>query len=74
MCAGAILNARIPRVVYGAADEHDGCVRSVAHLLELPFHQKPEVVSGVLEEESRALLQKFFTALRREERVPWKKS
>ncbi len=72
MCAGAILNARIPRVVYGAADEHDGCVRSIAHLLELPFHQKPEVVSGVLEDESRALLQAFFSALRKEDRGKWK--
>lgn len=67
MCAGAILNARIPRVVYGAADEHDGACRSVAHLLELPFHQKPEVVSGVLEDESRKLLQSFFAALRQGE-------
>ena len=74
MCAGAILNARIPRVVYGAADEHDGCVRSVAQLLELPFHQKPEVVSGLLEDESRALLQAFFSALRKEEKEPWKKN
>ena len=74
MCAGAILNARIPRVVYGAADEHDGACRSVAHLLELPFHQKPEVVSGVLEDESKDLLKRFFSALRTEERETWKKN
>jgi len=73
MCAGAILNARIPRVVYGAADAHDGACRSVVRLLELPFHQKPEVVSGILEEESKQLLKRFFTELRREVREPWKK-
>ena len=64
MCAGAILNARIPRVVYGASDAHEGACRSVVRLLELPFHQKPEVVSGILEEESRQLLSSFFASLR----------
>ena len=73
MCAGAILNARIPRVVYGAADAHEGACHSIVRLLELPFHQKPEVVSGVLEEESKQLLKRFFTELRREVREPWKK-
>ena len=64
MCAGAIINARIPRVVYGASDEKAGSCASVVNLFALPYNHRPEVVSGVLEDECRAILQEFFQGLR----------
>ena len=64
MCAGAIINARIPRVVYGAKDPKNGCGGSVINLFEMPFNHRPEVVSGVMEPECAQLLTDFFTALR----------
>lgn len=64
MCAGAILNARIPRVVYGAKDQVNGCCGSAIDLFSLPCSQKPELVSGVLEAECAALLSDFFRRLR----------
>ena len=77
MCAGAIVNSRIRRVVYGAKDEKAGCCGSVTDLFALPFNHRPVVEGGLLEEESRALLQKLFERLRekrREGSLPkWKK-
>ena len=64
MCAGAIINARIPRVVYGASDPKAGCCASVIDLFALPFNHRPQVEAGLLETESRALLQAFFQSLR----------
>lgn len=64
MCAGAIINARIPRVIYGAADPKNGCCGSVVNLFSLPFNHRPDVVGGVLEEECAALLSEFFALLR----------
>jgi tRNA(adenine34) deaminase len=64
MCAGAIINARIPRVVYGARDPKAGSCGSVVDLFSLPYNHKPEVVSGVLEAECAALLTDFFRKLR----------
>jgi len=64
MCAGAIINARIPRVVYGAADEKCGACGSVCNLFEMQFNHKPQVTAGVLEAESKALLEEFFRELR----------
>ena len=69
MCAGAIINARIPRVVYGASDRKAGCCGSVLNLFDAPFNHRPEVVGGVLAEESSALLSAFFASLR-ERRLP----
>ena len=66
MCAGAILAARIPRVVFGAWDEKAGAAGSVHELLRdraLPF-RVDEVVTGVLEDECAALLRDFFAAAR----------
>lgn len=66
MCAGVILAARIPRVVFGAWDEKAGAVGSVYDLLRdgrLP-HPVPEVVSGVREPECAKLLREFFEARR----------
>ncbi len=64
MCAGAIINARIPRVVYGAADEKAGSCGTLTDLFALPYNHRPAVTAGVLAEASRALLQTFFQALR----------
>jgi len=64
MCAGAIINARIPRVVYGAADPKAGSCGSVTDLFALPYNHKPEVVSGLLEQECSSLLTDFFRRLR----------
>lgn len=64
MCAGAIINARIPRVVYGAADPKAGCCRSVVDLFALPFNHRPQVEAGLLEAECAQLLRDFFQRLR----------
>ena len=64
MCAGAILNARIPRVVYGARDEKFGACRSVCSLFDMAFNHHPVVEGGVLEQEAVDLMQEFFRGLR----------
>ena len=66
MCAGAIMNARISRVVYGATDPKSGACGSVVDLFaenRLNFHTT--VVGGVMAEEAAKLLQEFFSARRR---------
>lgn len=75
MCAGAILNARIPLVVYGASDEKYGACGSVCDLFSLDFNHHPQVVRGVREEESAELLRSFFQELRvtLRTRPKWKK-
>lgn len=65
MCSGAIINSRIKRLVYGAADKKSGCAESVLNLFEMPFNHKPEIVSGVMEDECREVLQNFFSRLRK---------
>ena len=64
MCAGAIINARIPLVVYGASDPKAGACGSVCNLFEMEFNHHPQVRKGVLEAECAALLQHFFADLR----------
>jgi len=64
MCAGAIINARIPRVVYGGKDVRFGACGSVIDLFSLPFNHKPTVETGLLEDDCLALLQEFFQQLR----------
>ncbi len=64
MCAGAIINSRLVRLVYGARDEKAGCAGSVCDLFALPFNHRPAVTGGVLEPECRAILQDFFRNLR----------
>lgn len=67
MCAGAILNARIPRVVYGAADPKAGAVESLYQLLsDDRLNHKCEVISGIQSEESSELLSSFFKMLRKQ--------
>ena len=64
MCAGAILNARIPRVVFGASDKKYGACGSVCHLFSMDFNHHPQVESGLMEAESAALMEEFFKELR----------
>ena len=75
MCAGAIINARIPRVVYGAQDAKCGATGSVCNLFSMEFNHHPQVESGILEEECGALLREFFKNLRVElkTRPKWNK-
>ena len=64
MCAGAIINARIPRVVFGASDEKCGACGSVCDLFSMEFNHHPQVEKGVREAESSQLLKEFFEHLR----------
>ena len=75
MCAGAIINARIPRVVYGASDAKYGACGSVCDLFSMDFNHHPQAEGGVRENESKALLEDFFQNLRVElkTRPKWKK-
>ncbi|MDN5346555.1 MAG: tRNA(adenine34) deaminase [Clostridia bacterium] len=67
MCAGAIVQARISRLVYGAPDPRAGAVDSVLNLVDNPrFNHRVEVIAGVLEDECRGILKKFFAELRRD--------
>ena len=75
MCAGAIINARIPRVVFGASDAKAGCCGSVCDLFSMEFNHHPVVDRGVMEEECAQLLRDFFQELRvtLRSRPKWKK-
>lgn len=65
MCAGAILQARIPRVVYGARDPKGGAVHSLYELLtDSRFNHECDVVEGILKDECGAILTSFFRAIR----------
>ena len=65
MCAGAIMNARLKRVVYGAFDENGGACSSVIQLFENNFCYKPLIRSRILERECASLLTDFFKNLRK---------
>ncbi len=69
MCAGAILNARIPRLVYGASDPKAGAYGSVLDLNALPLNHRTTVVSGFLKDECSALLSDFFKDLRQRKKA-----
>lgn len=64
MCAGAIINARIPAVYYGSKDEKAGCCGSVLNLFEERFNHHPRVYGGILSEPCTDLLRDFFLGLR----------
>ena len=64
MCAGAIVNARIPRVVFGASDAKCGACGSVCDLFSMEFNHHPKVEKGIREEEAAALMTVFFQNLR----------
>ena len=75
MCAGAIVNARIEKVVFGASDEKCGACGSVCDLFSMDFNHHPSVERGLREEESARLLRQFFADLRvtLRTRPKWKK-
>lgn len=65
MCAGAIVQARIPRLIYGCDDPKGGAVRSCFEVLAHPgLNHKPEITPGILASESTALIQSFFAERR----------
>lgn len=65
MCAGAVVLARVPRLVYGARDPKAGAVESVANLVQHPaLNHRTLVTDGVLAEECRTIMQRFFRRLR----------
>ena len=75
MCAGSIINARIPRVVFGASDKKCGACGSVCDLFSMAFNHHPQVEVGLCEEEAAELLSAFFSNLRVELRTrpKWKR-
>ena len=75
MCAGAIINARIPRIVFGAGDKKMGACGSVCNLLSMDFNHRPEITAGVRETECAALLTDFFKdlRLRLKDRPKWRR-
>lgn len=64
MCAGAIINARIPQVYYGVRDEAMGACGGVVNLFMERFPNTPALVGGILADECRAVLSEFFRSLR----------
>ena len=68
MCAGAIINSRIDRVVYGVSDALAGCCGSVMNFNAYPFSHAFLVSSGVCEDECRAILQEFFEQRRKKDK------
>ncbi|MBO4413143.1 MAG: tRNA adenosine(34) deaminase TadA [Clostridia bacterium] len=64
MCAGAVINSRIVRVVFGAPDAKAGSFGSVTDLSSLPYNHRPEIKGGVLADECAGILSDFFTDLR----------
>lgn len=64
MCAGACINSRVERVIFGASDPKAGSCGSVINLFELPYNHKPEITGGVLRDECSGILSRFFLSLR----------
>jgi len=64
MCAGAIINARIPYVYFGADDPKGGACGSIINLFDMKFNHRPEVIRGVLKDSCSELLSEFFRKLR----------
>lgn len=65
MCAGAIINARVKRVYFGAFDKKAGSFGSIADFNSIPYNHKPKIISGIMEEECSKLLTDFFKNLRK---------
>ena len=64
MCAGAIINAHIPKVYFGAYDFKNGSCGTITNLFEMPYNFKPEYEGGILEENCAGILKDFFKKLR----------
>ena len=71
MCAGALLNARVDRVVFGAADPKGGAFGGVLEADKLPYGHRISVTSGVMEEECARLLADYFQKKRERSASPW---
>ncbi len=69
MCAGAIINSRIEKVVFGAYDPKAGSFGSLVNLSELRYNHQPQIVSGVCEKECADLLSNFFRELRKKKKL-----
>ncbi len=65
MCAGAIINSKISKVVFGAFDLKNGACGSVTNLFALPFTHKPECFGGIMEDECSNILTQFFKSIRK---------
>ena len=66
MCAGAILQARIDRVVFGTRNKKAGCCGSILNILNNEkFNHKVEIIEGIMEEEARLIMKKFFGNIRK---------
>ncbi len=65
MCAGAIINSRLKRLIYGAPDLKAGSVDSVVKMFELPYNHSPLVTSGVLKDECAEIMKRFFKEMRK---------
>ena len=70
MCAGAIVQARIPKVVIGSMNPKAGCAGSVLNILQMDrFNHQVELTKGVLQEECSTMLSEFFKELREKKKV-----
>lgn len=65
MCAGAIINARIKTLIFGAFDSKAGSIDSIVNLCDLPYNHKVEVYGGICEDECLAVMTEFFEKLRK---------
>lgn len=70
MCCGAIINARIDEVIFGAYDVKSGSAVSVQKIFELPYNYRPEVVGGLMEKDCADVLSLFFRQLREKKKNP----
>lgn len=66
MCAGAIINARIKTLIFGAFDQKAGSIDSVVNLCDYPYNHKVEVYGGICEDDCLKVLKDFFEALRKD--------
>ncbi len=64
MCAGAVINSRIKKVVFGAYDKKSGSMGSILNLCEYPYNSKPLIQGGFMQEECAEILTRFFAELR----------
>ncbi len=67
MCAGAVINARIKTLVFGAYDRRAGSIDSVINLCDYPYNHKPEIYGGICEDDCLAVMKNFFKGLREKE-------
>lgn len=68
MCAGAVINSRIDRVVFGAEDDKSGSFGSVVNLSDYPYNHRPVVEGGLMKQESLSVLREFFAKLREQKK------